>query len=83
MQLRSLFFNVAIQDQDFDVIEQNVIIYPETIPTCLPLTLRNDEILEINETVTLRITPSFQDESVIEISPLHDQFRIVIVDDDG
>ncbi len=60
-----------------------MIISPETIPTCLPLTLRNDEILEINETVTLRITPSFQDESVIEISPLHDQFRIVIVDDDG
>ncbi len=81
--MQHLFFYVAIQDQDFDVIEQNVIISPETIPTCLPLTLRNDEILEINETVTLRITPSFQDESVIEISPLHDQFRIVIVDDDG
>ena len=45
------------------------------------LTIKNDEIVECNETFTLRLVKL--DAIQLQIDPAHDQATVTIIDDDG
>ena len=75
-------FSVGRSDYPLFQAAQAVVIPPgSSIDIPVDLTINNDEIVECNETFTLRLVSL--DTVRLQIDPARDQATVTIIDDDG
>ena len=83
-KMKSLSFSgAATKSRDFILDNFVVIISPGSRQSCWTLQINGDEILERNETITLSLSATPEDQSVIVVAPERNEMIITISDDDS
>ena len=81
-KLSDLYSSLVAALSDFTVSSDEVTLI-SSAPSCIELTVRDDDMLELDEQITLSVTASLADSAVVIIAPGLDQSVITLQDDDS